>query len=61
MTLSNGRLALTIDAATGWLGSYSDTLTGVALPLVQSWRSYVGANGSNINGSTQASPRCMHR
>lgn len=54
-SVTNGRVTLTVSSSTGWLSAYADSVSGASLPLAQSWRSYVGANGSSINGSTQAS------
>jgi len=62
VTVTNGRITLTISAATGWASAYSDSVTGTALPLAQSWASYIGFNGkSTLNGSDQASGAYIFR
>jgi hypothetical protein len=61
-TISNGRLTLTVAAATGFLARYQDASTGVDVPLAQSWSSYVGYDGaSSLNGSSQASGAYIFR
>ena len=60
--ISNGRISLTVSAATGMLSSYADVVTGVNLPLVQTWEWYTGFDGkSNLNGSSQASGAYIFR
>ena len=61
-TITNGRLTLTVDAATGFLSAYADATTGVNISLTQSWLSYIGFNGkSKLNGSNQVEhePQCV--
>ena len=61
-TISNGRLTLTVAAATGFLARYQDASTGVDVPLAQSWGAYVGFDGaSSLNGSSQASGAYIFR
>ena len=61
-TITNGRVTLTIAAATGLVSAYADAATGVALPLAQSWAAYEGFNGlSALNGSTVASGAYIFR
>ena len=61
-SITNGRLTLTFDAATGSLASYSDAATGLAaVPLVQQWLAYTGADGRGFNGSSQASGAYIFR
>jgi hypothetical protein len=60
--ISNGRLTLTVAAATGWPSSLADAATGVALPLAQQWLAYEGYNGkAPLNGSSQASGAYIFR
>jgi hypothetical protein len=60
--ISNGRLTLTIAAATGFLSSYADSVSGVSLPLQQEWLWYNGFNGlTKLNGSNQASGAYIFR
>lgn len=52
--ITNGRLTLSFAAATGFLSGYADAGTGLSLPVVQSWLSYLGFNGSySLDGSNQ--------
>ena len=60
-TITNGRITLTISAATGFLSTYTDTTTGITLPLSQSWQSYIGATNVTFNGSNQASGAYIFR
>ncbi len=61
-TITNGRLTLTIAAATGLLSGYADAATGVALPLAMSWAAYEGFDGNGtLNGSSQASGAYIFR
>ena len=60
--LTNGRLTLTVSAATGWLAAYADAATGLALPLAQSWAAYEGFNGSApLHGDATASGAYIFR
>jgi len=61
-TVTNGRVTLTVSAATGLLAGYADAVTGVSLPLQQEWLSYISFDGkSSLNGSKQASGAYMFR
>jgi hypothetical protein len=61
-SITNGRVTLTIAAATGLVSAYADAATGVALPLAQSWAAYEGFNGlAPLNGSTVASGAYIFR
>ena len=61
-TITNGRITLTVSAATGFLSNFADATTGVSAPLAQSWLSYVGFDGkSNLNGSSQSSGAYIFR
>jgi hypothetical protein len=61
-TITNGRLTLTVAAATGFLSRFQDAASGVDIPLAQSWSSYVGFDGaSSLNGSSQASGAYIFR
>jgi hypothetical protein len=60
--ITNGRLTLAFDAATGALASLSDAATGLAaVPLTQQWLAYTGADGRSFNGSSQASGAYIFR
>jgi hypothetical protein len=61
--LTNGRLALTVSASTGFVSHYSDLVTGTSVPLAQSWQWYAGCDGSKTacNNSTQASGAYIFR
>ena len=53
--ITNGRLTLTLNASTGFMSAYTDAVTGISVPLLQTWLSYIGFNGnSSLNGSNQA-------
>ena len=61
-TISNGRVTLTVSAATGFLSGYADATTGISVPLAQSWLSYIGFDGnSTMDGSKQASGAYIFR
>ena len=61
-TVTNGRITLTVGAATGLLSNFADSQTGVSVPLAQSWESYVGFDGkSKLNGSSQSSGAYIFR
>ena len=61
-TVTNGRITLTIAAATGFMSTYNDNATGVMLPLTQSWAAYEGFNGSyNMDGTNQPSGAYIFR
>jgi hypothetical protein len=60
-TVTNGRVTLTVSAATGLLSGYADSQTGVAINLTQTWMSYIGADGTKINGSSQSSGAYIFR
>ena len=60
--LTNGRLTLTVSAATGWLAALADAATGLALPLAQTWAAYEGYNGSApLHGDATASGAYIFR
>ena len=61
-TVTNGRISLTISAATGWMSGFADSSSGLTLPLSQSWAGYIGFDGnSTLNGSNQASGAYIFR
>ena len=58
-TLTNGRVTLTISAATGLLSQYADSVTGVSSSLVQTifyYNSSIGSNAPNDGTSDQHQP-----
>ena len=56
VVITNGRLSVTVAAATGWPAAYSDAAAGLTLPLAQSWAAYAGfAGSSELDGSRAAS------
>ena len=61
--VSNGRLSVTVSAASGWPSAFADAALAFSLPLVQSWRSYIGFSGGNnsLDGSSQASGQYVFR
>ena len=60
--VTNGRVSLTISAATGFVSHYADSVSGVALPLAQSWAAYEGFDGlSLLDGSRAASGAYLFR
>lgn len=60
--VTNGRISLTISAATGFVSSFSDAEAGVTLPLAQSWAAYEGFDGlSVLDGSRAASGAYLFR
>ena len=60
--LSNGAIAVTVSAATGWPSAFADLGAGLVQPLAQSWRRYIGFDGqSALNGSKQASGAYIFR
>ena len=60
-SITNGRVTINISAATGFMSAYSDALSGTSLPVSQTWRVYRGANGTEQNGSKQASGAYIFR
>ena len=48
--ITNGRISITVSAATGMLSSYADATTGVSLPLQQQWLTYIGFDGKSKVG-----------
>jgi lysosomal alpha-mannosidase len=60
-TITNGRVTLTFDPATAMVSGFSDSVTGAAAPLTQRWLVYTGADGSDLNGSRQASGAYIFR
>lgn len=56
VVLTNGRVTVTIGAATGFMTRYADAATGAALDVRQSWLAYTAFDGqSSLDGSNQAS------
>jgi Glycosyl hydrolases family 38 C-terminal domain len=61
-TVTNNRLSFVVSSATGFMSSYTDSQTGVNIPLTQSWSYYLGFNGSySLNGSKQSSGAYIFR
>ena len=60
-SITNGRVTLTFDPATAMVSGFSDSVTGAAAPLTQRWLVYTGADGSDLNGSRQASGAYIFR
>lgn len=60
-SITNGRVTLNISSLSGLMTSYADAQSRVEIPVAQSWRAYVGANGTMENGSKQASGAYIFR
>jgi len=61
ITLTNGILTLNVSSKTGFVVNWRHQLSGISVPLTQSWRVYEGANGTMENGSNQASGAYIFR
>ena len=60
--VSNGRISVTISAATGWPSAYADAFYALSQPLTQTWAYYIGFDGnSTLNGSKEASGQYIFR
>ena len=59
--ISNGRITLTFNASSASVTAFADSATGAATPLSQQWLVYTGADGTEVNGSRQASGAYIFR